>query len=432
MAASLTKQTITLTLANAYTRGLGFLLRLALARIMGAEALGMMELTSSVSMLALTPVTAGTPIAVSRMTARHPSCDQRQVLLAGRSLVLRMAAVLAPALAMLAPLLAHLLGDTRTLPGLWCTVPAIPLMGLCSVYCGWYYGREDTRRPALSEATEQTVRCVLALGLLMAFPGASLGIRAAIPPAAESAAALCAVLMMRYASGLTRMRQEPSPTLRRELFRLCAPSVLARLCVTAARALNAVVLPVCLRASGLSTQAATAQFGLLNGMAMPLFMMPSVFTGALGMVASPAVAMREENACQLRKTVRHVLLWAGAAGMACAAVLFVGAPWIGAWLYHQAALAALLRIMAPMTVCFALHQVICGMLAGLGMQRRALTGTILSSCVTLVLTAWWAAIPRLRLYGAALAMMAGQFVNLCWGLTLLLRRVREKEEKLQC
>ena len=151
MAASLTKQTITLTLANAYTRGLGFLLRLALARIMGAEALGMMELTSSVSMLALTPVTAGTPIAVSRMTARHPSCDQRQVLL-----------------------------------------------------------------------------------------------------------------------------------------------------------------------------------------------------------------------------------------------------------------------------------------AGLGMQRRALTGTILSSCVTLVLTAWWAAIPRLRLYGAALAMMAGQFVNLCWGLTLLLHRVREKEEKLQC
>ena len=100
--------------------------------------------------------------------------------------------------------------------------------------------------------------------------------------------------------------------------------------------------------------------------------------------------------------------------------------------YMKAALAALLRIMAPMTVCFALHQVICGMLAGMGMQRRALTGTILSSCVTLILTAWWAAIPRLRLYGAALAMMAGQFINLCWGLTLLLRRVREKEEKLHC
>ena len=29
-------------------------------------------------------------------------------------------------------------------------------------------------------------------------------------------------------------------------------------------------------------------------------------------------------------------------------------------------------------------------------------------------------------------MMAGQFINLCWGLTLLLRRVREKEEKLHC
>ena len=45
--ASLKKQALILTLANAYTRALGFVLRLTTARMMGAQALGLMELSSS-------------------------------------------------------------------------------------------------------------------------------------------------------------------------------------------------------------------------------------------------------------------------------------------------------------------------------------------------------------------------------------------------
>ena len=426
VAASLKKQTAILAMANGYTRGLGFLLRLALARCMGAEALGVMELTAAVSMLALTPVTSGTPAAMSRLTAKHPACDQRQVLLAGRALVLRIACIVTPLLLVLSPLLARLLGDVRTLPGIVCAAPAIPLLGLCSVYCGWYYGREDTRLPALCEATEQTVRLALSLGLLAALTGVPLAWRAAAPQAAEGLAALCAVSMMRRASHLPRLRTEPSRALQQELFQLCAPAMLSRLCVTGTRALNAVLLPACLRLSGLSASAATSQMGLLSGMAMPLLMLPSVFTGALGMVASPAVSRREEDACQLRRTVRRMLGWAGMAGVLCSAALFLGAEWISGTLYHQPALAPLVRLMAPLTVIFALHQVICGMLAGLGRQRSMLTGTVLASCAALVLTAWWARLPRLRLFGAALALMAGQCVNLAWGGGLLWRTLRRR------
>ena len=71
--ASLKKQALILTLANAYTRALGFVLRLTTARMMGAQALGLMELSSSAVMLAITPVTAGVPTAMSRLTAQNPS-----------------------------------------------------------------------------------------------------------------------------------------------------------------------------------------------------------------------------------------------------------------------------------------------------------------------------------------------------------------------
>ena len=101
MPQTLKKQALTLTIANGFTRGLGFLFRLMTARLMGAEAIGVMELSASAAMLALTPATAGLPTAMSRVTAR-PNADQSAVLRAGLSLNRRIALVMMPLLFLLA------------------------------------------------------------------------------------------------------------------------------------------------------------------------------------------------------------------------------------------------------------------------------------------------------------------------------------------
>lgn len=420
VAASLKKQTLLLALGNGYTRCLGFFLRLALARRLGAQALGVMEMTGSVTMLALTPVTAGTASAVSRLTAKRPACDQPQVLLAARWLVLRASLALTPALLALTPLLARLLGDVRTAPGLVCAAPAIALLGLCTVYSGWHYGRGETRLPALCECAEQTARCLLALGLTALFHGAPVAWRAALPQAAESVAALCAVLLMMHASPLPPRPRVPSAALRRQIVRLCVPAMLSRLCVTGTRALNAVLLPACLRLSGLSAPAATAQFGLLSGMAMPLMMLPSILTGALGMVASPALSAREERPEELRRVMRRMLGGAALTGGGCTLLLLLGAEGIGR-LYRTPELSPVVRWLSPAALLFALHQVMCGMIAGLGLQRRALTGTLLSSAASLCLTALLTRLPGVRIFGAVLAQMAGQLMQLGWDAALLRR-----------
>ena len=119
MPQTLKKQALTLTIANGFTRGLGFLFRLMTARLMGAEAIGVMELSASAAMLALTPATAGLPTAMSRVTAR-PNANQSAVLRAGLSLNRRIALVMMPLLFLLAPGMAWLLSDFRTLPFIDC------------------------------------------------------------------------------------------------------------------------------------------------------------------------------------------------------------------------------------------------------------------------------------------------------------------------
>lgn len=418
---SLAKQAMLLTLGNGLTRGLGFLLRLLLARWMGAEALGVMEMANSVSMLALTPVTAGIPAAMSRLTALQPQHKQPTVLASGLRFVRRMAWLLIPLLALLSPVCAWLLGDLRSLPAMWLGLPSMHLLGLCSVYTGYCYGTDKAALPALAECAEQGTRCLLTVVLVLSLRQISLGMRSALPAVAEVIAGVVVVAIFRRTLPLAR-DVRPSASLEKQLFRLSTPSTLSRLCLTGARALEAMLLPVCLRRSGLSATAATAQYGLLTGMVLPSMMLPGIVTSALCMVTAPAVTRAEGSGCQLQRTMRRLMLPTLAIGAGCALVLLLGADLIANRLYHTPELAPLLRLISPCALLFALHQVQMGMVTGLGLQRKALTGTLISSCVRLVTIALLVPQPQVRLFGAVLATALGQLVTVVYNGALLKRK----------
>ena len=420
--ASLKKQALVMALANAYTRALGFVLRIFSARLMGAEAMGVMEMSSSAVMLAITPVTAGIPTALSRLAAR-PDADAPGVLRAGLSLVRRLSAVFIPLTLVLAPAAAWLLGDWRTLPGILLSAPLVLLLGLCAVYSGWFCGRQDMRTPACNECAEQTVRCLLTFALLLTLSGRSIALTAALPNLAEIAAGLAVwYLFARSAPRLTGLA--PDPALRSRILRLAAPITASRLCQTALRALNAVLLPVCLRRSGLSQAEATAAFGLLGGMAMPLLMLPGVITGALCTVAAPAVARQEGNVLLMKATMRRLLLSGGAVGLAAMLALFFSADFIASHLYPEPALSPLLRLMCPCALLMALQQVQFGLIAGLGRQKQTLSATLCASLLTLVLTALLCPSPDMRLHGAAIATMASSLLRVLWNQHILRQALR--------
>lgn len=421
--ASLKRQTMILTAANGVSRVMGFALRILMARLMAPEALGVMELAGSVSMLALTPVTAGLPTAVSRSAARRAKGEQEDVLRAGLFFVRRISLCLVPGLLVLSPLLAWLLGDMRALPAIAVASVSTLAVGACGVYGGYAMGLSQMQLPARNECIEQTLRCVLCGVLLVCFAGRSIALDAALPGVASAAAVLAAVFLYSAALPMDRPQRQPDPLLVRELYRLSAPMMVSRLCAAGLRMLNAVLLPLCLKRSGLAAAAATAQYGLLNGMAMPLIMAPCVVTGALSTVAIPAVS-RMEGRSGLKPLAFRLIAAALGIGAASALALWVFAAPLGAGLFGQAALPPLIRVLCPLALLACLRQVQFGVIAGLGRQREALGATILSSAVTLVLTAWLAPMPRLRLYGASLAALAGQAAAVIWNSVLLRRALR--------
>lgn len=430
MAQSLRKQTLTLTLANAYTRVLGFGLRLLTARLMGAQALGVMELAAPVTMLAITPVTAGIPAAISAMTAL-PGADEPGVLRAGLTLVRRLSAVMIPALVILSPGLSWLLGDWRTLPAILASAPSVLLLGLCAVYSGWFCGRADMRTPALNECAEQTVRCCLCAALLLTLKGRGVAVVAALPGVAEIAAGL-AVWMLFRRSTPRLPRTKADPALTRQVLTLAAPTTAARLCQTALRTLNAILMPVCLTRSGLTQDAATAQFGMLSGMATPLLMLPGVVTGAICTVAAPAVSRQIRHHARLRRTMRQLLLGGAGVGALASALIFSGADFISTRLFAEPALAPLLRLMAPCALLMAVQQVQYGMITGMSLQVQTVKPTLCAALLSLLLTALLCPHPAIRLSGAAVGSLASGVLRVVWNHLILRRALRSPATSRPC
>jgi len=423
---SVKQQAAVLMGANVFTRALGFALRVMMSRLMGAEALGVMELSHSAHMLSIAPVTAGLPMAVSRMTARD---GHDAALRAGRQLIMRVSAVCLPLWLVLSPALAWLLGDLRVLPALWAFTPCMVILGLSAVYNGYCYGMGNAWPPALSEMLEQTLRIALTAALLLGLPALTTAGRAAVPALATAMAELAGLVLVMGMLRRYRVRADKTvlSTARREIVRLALPLTCSRLLTTLLRAATGALIPQRLIASGLTKAAATGALGMLQGMVMPVLFLPGIVTGALGTVSAPAVASRAGDA---RKRVA-VKLFAAAlmCGLTGMMIIRCLSGFLAESVYALPELKLLFDRAAPLTLFFTLQHAVNSVLSGLGEQKRTLLPSLAGALLSLGGMYVWAAQPQRRILGVVQAMLLSQSATLIWSLGRLLLLL--KKERMQ-
>ena len=429
---SLKREALITAGSGVVTRALGFVMRMGISRILGAEALGVMELASGAHMLALTPAAAGLPGAVSRLTARaETEAERRRVLTAARQMAVGLGAAVTPVFLILSPFISRWLGDGRTLPSLWLFAPCVLLVGVSSVYDGYFFGRGRALPPAVSEGAEQAVRLLVTAALALVAGRMTAAYRAALPAFSTTlgeAAGLIVILII--AGRMPRIQKgESLKPLRKQLFRLALPLMLNRLCHTGLRTLCSVILPLRLTAGGLSHAEALSRLGMLNGMVMPMMLLPGLFSGAVALVCGPAMARCRSRFAERRLGVRMILA-SLAVGSIGAGVVYVLAPWLANRVYRLAELTPLFRAAWPVAVLLPVQQAVGGIMTGLGLQRKTLTASILGGAATLLCTWQWAARPGSGIYGALYASLTGHALTLACMLISLMLRGRVKSRGL--
>lgn len=402
--------TIQLAVASIFTRIIGLFNRMILSRLIGAEGLGLFQMI--LPLYALLAVLAGLGLsgAVTKMVAdRRATGDSRgrfQVRRIAVHLVLAASAISAILLWITPPLWQRFTPDHRILSTLRLMPAAFLFAALSSILRSYTQGLGWMLPTALSQLAEQVVR--VAVGLAAAYlllphglERALLGLFGGIIAGEIACLGLLLLLKPPGDNDPPGQPRRAPPAMRQELFSLALPILLIRLSTSITQTVESLMIPGRLQLAGLSPAGATALFGQLAGMAMPLLFLPTVLIIPLTTALVPAVA----TATTLRRRGRlealiNFSLW-GTLGLGTlsAALLYLGAPALTAAMYGSDSAAGLVIKLAPLAPFAYLQFTTAAVLHGMGRPAYAVASDLAGTAASLGMIYRLTALPHWGING---------------------------------
>lgn len=390
-------QGVALTAVSLFLRVTNMGYRSYLSQKIGPEGMGLYQLIFSIFMLTVTLSTSGISLAVTRMVTAAIAGGRRQTV---RSVVARCFAFclsislgIALCLFFLAgPAAGLFLGNPQAAPCLRILGLGLPFMSLCTCMKGYFLAVDESLNTALSDALEQILTIAATVFFFWRFAPESIE-RACLAAMAASTLGEAASFLTSwtaYRKSLARntpAQREKGRGVLRGLSHIALPCTLS----SAARSLlntgENLLIPRELQRFGLGYDQALSQYGLLQGMAMPMLYFPSSFLTSFASLLIPKIA--KERELSHKNAVAYIsgraVQAALAFGMFFAAVfLAFGDSW-GQAFYHSGSAGAYLRVLAPLVPLTYLDVVVDSLLKGLDEQFNSMKYNFTDSLIRVVL-----------------------------------------------
>ncbi len=421
---------VLLTLVGIASQLIGFIYRIALSQLIGAEVLGLYQLIMPVYSVLLSLSSVGLCSAVSYLSAQYQAVGNYRAIWALRRRALRFFYLLCilPCSLLLVfsdQFSVYLLGDARTRLGLMLLVPCLLLTGIENLQKNYFYGVGYVRPAATTEFIEQILRSLLVLGLLVVLvpdsPERIVGIIILGMILCEVFSAIAQTVLFRRHLGRSERQRGagvPGDILRAEMLRIAVPIGATALLGNLLGSANAVLVPRLLVQGGMERSEAMSQFGVMFGMTIPMLLLPMAFLGALNLVLAPKLS--EAKALGQRRRIRGQIRKAIAAAnlllIPSLALLAVIGPSLGPILYKDARAGDHMELLAISILLHSFHGLLATCLSGLGLQAPAAKYALVTDVVQLLITLATVGLPGVGLLGFVWGyIMSGAVgAGLCW------------------
>jgi len=256
----------------------------------GAETVGLFQICLSVLFLLLALTAGGIPTVLSRKIAE---CEvnrdfKKQNRYVAASLILGsvLSAIVIAACYLGKNLLYKIFSDDRCVPLFLIMLPAIFTSTFYGVIRAWFWGKKKFTAFSFTELLDEVFKIAFtacfAGGLIAEIAGAK-GIAIAFT-VADAACVLILIVLFFINKGKFA---KPEGFL--ELTKASTPLAALRIITGLMASLTAIIVPAQLALS-MSQEEATAMYGRIAGMALPLLMAPSTIIGSLAVVLIPEMA----------------------------------------------------------------------------------------------------------------------------------------------
>lgn len=281
-----------LTSFSVLTRFLGFLFRIFLSRLVGAEGLGVYQISFSIFMVLETFISSGLPLVVSKQTAIFSKKKDKKSEMATvtASLLIGVATAIVICLVVFVcnKLFSKLFTDTRCLVILFILLPSLVFSSVYSMLRGNLWGHKKYFYVSLTEFLEQVIRTVLTVLFLGIFSFSLEKVFLASISYVISCilSSLVVYILFKKSGGkFVSPKGYYKATLKSSL-----PITLVRVISSLLMPIISIIIPTKLIALGYTSEQALAMFGIALGMTFPLLYIPSTLIGSLSMTIIPELS----------------------------------------------------------------------------------------------------------------------------------------------
>jgi stage V sporulation protein B len=411
--------------SNLGLQGLGFLYRIGLSRLAGAEGLGVYQLVYAVYAVMHAACLAGLTMACARMAAELGArgCGGAVGRLARMAMQVFALLVCGCAVVLFAgrgEIAGHILGDLRTAAVFPVLLLCLALTGVENIIKSLCIGLNRVGWAAKAELTEQIVRITAVLGLLIWYGGRDYG-RIALLIFVGMSLSECVsagLLVWIYYRQVRVPKGEIQPLPKgfgRELAGIVLPVTGAAVVNNLLGSASSVILPHRLMLSGMSRTEALSELGVISGMAMPLLIFPIALISSVCTVLMPEVSRSRARGDRHRiEALTHKAVGVtGLLAIPITAAIVPLAPTLSRLFFGQPLPLKYAALLGVSTVLAYYQMVSAGLLNGMGEQWGAVGAGMLGEMVQLVLVWVLAARPELGIYGYLWAQIIAAALVVC-------------------
>jgi len=397
---SFIRGTFILTVSSFFTRGLGFVNGILLARFLGAEGVGLLMIAHPLLPLFITLTELGLPVAISKLVSeaevQKDAARVRRILTVSLTVTGTLSIVLT-LLALLGSkwIASVFLADQRAYYAMVAITPIIPIIAFSAVLKGYFRGRQNMNPLAFSDIIENVAQIVVIIGVVNWLIPYGISYAAAGAMAAAVVGEGCGMLylfaMFKWSN---KGRKEETRTAVAhssgkgdrtlyDLLRIGLPMTGSGFIHSIYRAFLPMIITKSLVLYGVGTEMATKQFGLLAGYVIPLLFLPSFFTQSLSTALIPAIseASVDNNSRLVHSRMDIAMRTALIVGLPCTIVLYLWAEPLATIIYHAPEAGALLKLIAPLFFLYYFEAPLQAILLGLGKASTVMWNHVLTNIV---------------------------------------------------
>lgn len=406
--------TIALTLTSFMMKTVGVWFNVYLTGLVGTVGIGIFQLIMSVYAMAKTLSYGGMNLAATRLCIDHYET---------RRDTMKKMFITSVLIGLFGMILLYTFSDVisqkwilsyMASPSLKILSYSLPFVAVSAAFNGYMTAARKMSRYSLIQLLEQVAKIALTVYLTKrsdVFQYDSIALICFAITISEILSFSLSLIFYRLDVWRERAIRNKFPGFIKRMMRIAVPDAMGAYVRSALNTVEHLLIPKGIRRSGASTEKALSDYGVVQGMALPVLLYPSSILGVLSGLLVPEIAecKLKKNEVQSNYMINRVLHITMIFSMLVTSVMLIFANELSEQIYGSDKAAVFIRLIAPLIPIMYLDMTTDGMLKGLDLQLSIMKINIIDSVLCVVLV--WFLVPKVALEGYIITIYIAEIVN---------------------